>query len=329
MSKVEDIKKVIGKVTKEKEYLNIMISTNIVGKDFKYSNNMENLDKLYEIGSSSKMFTALSIFLLDERKDLSIEDPISKYLHKEICEKLFINNFDYSNVKIKTLLNHTSGIGEHLNSGDDMALFKKFNNSKKNHPLKELINLSKENKILTYMPVNKQFQYSNIGYMLLGKIIENVTKENYKQFIIKNILEVLGMENTTFIGNNNSSRELIQGHFRGEKANMPSNIALSAGEMISNLEDMLIFLKGVFDCKIVSKETLDIILKSIENSIDASMHYGFGFYNEKNLIGHGGQTLGFYTKAFYLKKDKKYFILSFNEAESGEISKEIIDIIFK
>lgn len=268
----------------------------------------------YEIGSATKMFTALSILFLDEQGKLSLKDPIAHFLPQEINSALFANEIDYSKVTIESVLNHTSGLGEHLNSGDDEALLASLKGSPDNFSLFDIIEMCKDNKVQPFQAPYTQFQYSNLGYILLGQIIGKVTNASYQTFIKEQILDPLKMTNTDFL--TDLKYEAPTGHFQQKAISMPATLALSAGEIVSTPHDMALFLNALFS-DFTSSNIQTLIVDSIENSINKDMHYGFGFYKENDMIGHSGGTFGFSSKSFINSSNKKYFIASIAEGNAG------------
>ena len=134
----------------------------------------------YNAYSVTKTFTALAVLQLAEQGKIDIEQPVINYLPK----------FPYpSEITIRQLLNHSSGIPNpiplswiHLTdvheSFDRNTFF--------NHIL------NKHNK--TKSPPNEKYAYSNLGYVLLGQLIEKVSKISYEEYIRANILDLLGIE---------------------------------------------------------------------------------------------------------------------------------------
>jgi CubicO group peptidase (beta-lactamase class C family) len=130
--------------------------------------------------SVTKTFTALAVMQLFETNRLNIEDPVIKY----------VPDFRYSNkITIKQLLAHTAGIPnpiplswvhleEEHKTFDRIAfinlIFKKFSKSKSNP--------------------NEKFLYSNLGYIVLGQIIEQVSGGTYEDYIRDNIIQPLGIK---------------------------------------------------------------------------------------------------------------------------------------
>lgn len=136
----------------------------------------------YNSYSVTKTFTALAVLQLYEKKKLDIEQAIKKYLP----------DFPYSSqITIKQLITHSGGIPNpiplswiHLKdehqSFDRNSFFKRI--------------LRKNNK--TKSEPNEKFTYSNLGYVLLGQLIENVSEISFEEYIQVNILKHLAIETT-------------------------------------------------------------------------------------------------------------------------------------
>jgi len=135
---------------------------------------------LFHACSVTKTFTALAILQLQQQGKLNIETPVEAYLP----------GFPYPNdITIHQLLSHTAGIPnpiplrwihlENEHSSFDRDLF-----------FKSIF--EKHRKVKT--GPNEKFLYSNLGYVLLGQLIEKISGENYEQFITKNIIGKLGLQ---------------------------------------------------------------------------------------------------------------------------------------
>jgi D-alanyl-D-alanine carboxypeptidase len=131
------------------------------------------------IYSMTKTFTAAAILQLVDKKRLTLDDPVSK----------FVPNIPYGDrVTVRHLLSQTSGIPNpiplkwvHLveedSSFDEDSVLQKL--------LKEYPNLD-------FIP-GKKYAYSNLSYWLLGKILENITGMRYKEYMRNNIFRRLNL----------------------------------------------------------------------------------------------------------------------------------------
>jgi CubicO group peptidase (beta-lactamase class C family) len=142
---------------------------------------MVNDKTTYNAFSITKTFTALAILQLAEQKKIDIEQPVKRYLA----------DFQYSrDITIRQLLSHSAGIPNpiplnwiHL-TGEQRSF-------DRNEFFKALFI---KNKKIRFQP-NQTFAYSNLGYVLLGQVIEKVTKGSYEQYVNENIICRLGLKN--------------------------------------------------------------------------------------------------------------------------------------
>jgi CubicO group peptidase (beta-lactamase class C family) len=137
---------------------------------------------VYRIASMSKSITAMAILQLRDAGKLQLDDPVSKYI-PEIKGQKFSD--DSPEITIRHLLTHAAGFPEDNPWGDrqlaisDDTMLKMF---------KKGISFSNTPGVT--------YEYSNMGFAMLGYIIKKVSGETYQNFTIKNILKPLGMQNT-------------------------------------------------------------------------------------------------------------------------------------
>ncbi len=170
------------------------------------------------IGSIAKTILAVGVLHLATEEKINLDESVSKYL----TDTKFINKWNATNpVTIRHLLDHTSGLS-------DSKLWHIFSTSSTpNTPLSTFY--QNDPKILTIQAKpGSIYSYSNMGYTLLGMIIESVTNQRYEKYLNENIIKPLGMYNSTFkfltqIGNN-GDKSLAMGHFDNGKptAALPS-----------------------------------------------------------------------------------------------------------
>src|ERR1041385_5361711 len=136
-------------------------------------------ESVFEIGSVTKQFTAACILLLQQDAKLSIEDKITKYL-PGIPES-------WSNVTVRHLLSHTSGIKSYTGL-DGFALTR--------HLTQEQFLKAIGAQPMEFQP-GTSWKYCNTGFNLLGYIIENVSGQHYWDFMRARIFKPLAMNQTT------------------------------------------------------------------------------------------------------------------------------------
>lgn len=266
-----------------------------------YDNNIENTPQtIFEIASLTKQFIAASILILQEKKLLNVQDSLNKYIP---------DYPDGDKIKIYNLLNHTSGIKDH------MDLVESIESGTHKYTMEEIIEIFK------YEPLEFEtgtdFEYSNSNYILLGYIIELVSKKNYKEYIRENILKPLSLNNTGFLSDEVIIKNKAIGYEKIEKfgdnyeseksIDTEGSLIASAGEMYSTVEDLYKWEEGLYSGKIINKQSLKEMLTP--NSGD----YGYGWFIDENTKGnksitHGGSLPG-YTSDVKRNIDKKYLII--------------------
>jgi len=138
------------------------------------------LDTTLMAYSMTKTFTAVAILQLLERGKLNLDDVIDRYLP----------NCPYSGhgITLRQLLDHTSGVPNPMplrwvHLAEDDANF---------NEAEAFAVVLRENPDLAFEP-GRKFAYSNIGYWLLGKVVEHVSGQSYPAYIRGNILDPLGL----------------------------------------------------------------------------------------------------------------------------------------
>ena len=131
----------------------------------------------YNVFSVTKTFTALAILQLAEKEKFNIDDPIKKYLP----------DFPYpSDIKIWQLMTHSAGISN-PNPLNWIHLDSEHKNFNRNHFFDGI--LQKYSRPISQP--NEKFKYSNLGYVLLGNLIEKVSGQKYEDYIKEWIIKPL------------------------------------------------------------------------------------------------------------------------------------------
>ncbi|MFL6207350.1 MAG: serine hydrolase domain-containing protein [Pyrinomonadaceae bacterium] len=165
------------------------------------------LDTKFNLGSINKLFTQIAIGQLVEQGKLAYDDKLGKYLpdypNRDAAEK----------VTIKHLLAMTSGIGDFFGP--------KYQATPKNNlrTIKDYLPLFAAEP-LAFAP-GTQNQYSNGGYIVLGAIIEQVTGQDYYEYVRAHIFQPAGMTDTDWYEADQPTPNLASGYTR-EGAGGPS-----------------------------------------------------------------------------------------------------------
>ena len=139
-------------------------------------------DTAYRIASISKTFTAVAIFQLAEKRLLSLDDPVVKHL--EWFKSDSDNNLEH--ITIRQILCHASGLARETDC--NCFLDDKFPDAEH---IKKYI--SKNPTIFSPYEI---WKYSNLGYCILGLLIEQVSGKSYEEYITEHIIRKLNMSRT-------------------------------------------------------------------------------------------------------------------------------------
>ena len=142
-------------------------------------------DKIFDIGSCSKQFTATCIVMLVRDGKISLDDNVRKYL-PELP--------DYGTpITVRHLLHHTSGLRDY-NELLDLAGFRGDSDCPTVEEALKVICLQKK---LNYAP-GAEYSYTNTGFFLLSQIVERVSGKSLNAFAQERIFKPLGIEHTLF-----------------------------------------------------------------------------------------------------------------------------------
>jgi len=160
-------------------------------------------DTVYHWWSMTKVPTALAILQLHDAKKLNIDDPVSNYLP---FFQVFLKGEPVPPITIRQIMRHTSGLPDTV-----PAMIGWVHYEDEIYNQTELLkqHLPHYNQ-LKFAPDSKA-AYSNLGYIVLGAIIEKVSGMRYEEYIRNNILNPLGMENTDFLYTSQMSDKVAAG----------------------------------------------------------------------------------------------------------------------
>ena len=257
-------------------------------------------ENVFEIGSMTKQFTAVSILMLVEQGKISLQDEITK----------FIPDYPTHGQKITVhhLLNHTSGIKSYTKI---RKLFKVARNDMK--PL-ELIKFFR-NEPVDFNPGEK-YKYNNSGYIVLGYIIEKISGLSYAEYIQQNIFDKLNMTNSTYANHRKLIKNRASGYHdrKGYQNAMFISYTLpyAAGALMSTIDDMNLWQQALTKNTLLKKETLQKAYRNYTLNNGEKINYGYGWniktINSEISYEHGGSIFGFKSMGIYIPSKDIYVV---------------------
>jgi CubicO group peptidase (beta-lactamase class C family) len=271
-------------------------------------------DVKFRLGSLTKQFTAVLVLLLQQDGKLNISDPVKRYLPDapKTWEK----------ITLAELLGHTSG----LPNFTDFNEFKVWGMSP--HTVLEELEFFK-NKPLDFEPGSK-WAYSNSNFEVLGAVIERVSGKTYGNLLHERIFDPLEMKDTGLDADDLILSKRAQGYTPGQKGlglarSESMTVPWAAGSIYSTTADLLTWERGLFGCKLLTKDSLKLMTTPGKGS------YGLGVFVSENkngikIVSHGGGIEGFDTSLLYVP-DRHIAVVvlsNVNGAAPGKMSDQLL-----
>lgn len=273
-------------------------------------------ETVFPIASLTKTFTAVLIFQLIEEKKLTLETKLSEF---------FPQIANAERITIEQMLNHRSGI-HNFSLDADYQEWKTVPHTKK-----EMLA-----RFAGYKPEfepNEKEVYSNTPYILLGYIIENLTKSTFGEQLDRRIVKKIGLKNTFLDGvagkAARSKNRAVSYTFGGgrwhpvEKRAQPSNTA-AAGGIVSTTADVIRFAAALFDHKLIGAKSLETMTAPpTVTGNDTAKGIARIVFNNKTKVGYtyDGSVDSFGSVYFYVPSDRLAVAVTTNGQNypSGEI----------
>jgi len=260
----------------------------------------------HRIGSVTKTFTATLLLKAADKGLLSLDDTIDQYVKG-------VPNGD--KITLRQMTDMTSGIASYTE--DDRWVKEWTSGPHRVWKPEELAQIGiKESPLFD---PGTQWFYSNTNYVLLGLVLEQVTGKPIGDLYREQIIEPLGLENTSFpdpadssIPEPHAQGYTLQGQPSGEKpidtTDWSPSEAWTAGEMISTVDDLLVYGRALGTGEGLlspeeQSERLDSFVSDVpplnKPPLKGDLAYGIGLGKDHGWIGHNGEIPGYNTYLFY------------------------------
>ncbi|MEO7963828.1 MAG: serine hydrolase domain-containing protein, partial [Gemmatimonadaceae bacterium] len=185
---------------------------------------------VFRIASMTKSFTALAILQLRDAGKLSLEDPAEKYVPE--LKGLRYPTTDAPRITIRHLLSHSAGFPEDNPWGDQQL-------SATNEDMARMMRAG----IPFSNAPGTNYEYSNFGFAILGRIVANVSGIPYTRYVRERILTPLGMTSSALQTAEVPARRLAHGYRLQdgkwlEEAQLPDGAFGSMGGMLTSIADL-------------------------------------------------------------------------------------------
>jgi|JI7StandDraft_1071085.scaffolds.fasta_scaffold05789_4 CubicO group peptidase (beta-lactamase class C family) len=250
-------------------------------------------DMRFGIASNTKLFVSTMMLKLAENGIISLDDSVKKWLPT-------YQNVN-PNIKIRQLLNHTSGVSDPIFTSPWMDTI--MANPTRVFPPTE---------VLTWLgaplfSVGTSYGYSNVNYILAGMIAKNATGFHISRLIRDSILTPLNMDSTFYDVEETAVGNISHRWWNNVDYHTTSRVGLNtaggcAGAMFSTAAEMSQWYRALFSGQILNQSSMNE-LKIFLNTQSSTYQYSLGLSREKTqgltYWGHGGSTWGYRSKMIY------------------------------
>lgn len=287
------------------------------------------VNSIFNTGSVSKTFVSNAILVLEQRKQLSLEDPLSKYFpgfkHKEIADK----------VKIRHLLSHVSGLPDNRQVDKNPVFYLTADDAQNFAPIQQT-------DTLVFEP-GERYQYSNPAFNALALIIEKLSGGKWQDFVRKEIFAKAGMTESDITDGAHPETGVVhayskvKGKFKeldyGEE---PTFCAAGNGGIWCSVTDLHKYFLALNKAAFLNKEILanSMEIKTFTNwKSDKAAANGYSWFittsaNGLLRVGHTGSQGGFRADFEMVPEKNLLVCMLFNTPYAvGYLTKEIEKIL--
>ncbi len=265
-------------------------------------------DDKFRIASVTKTFTATMVLILADDGRLSLNDKLSEYL-PEIANA--------ENITIRQLLNHTSGIRDEDPAGVWAEYFAHTDSMQKQWTPMEVYQAYTGGEV---QEEPGEWEYSNAGYVVLGMVIEKVSKTSVPGFCEAEITGPLGLEDTYFPEGPEITGEYAHGYDgTTDVTRMDMSWDFTAGAMISTASDLQVWSKAFATGELLSPEMFEqqntfVDLPGREGNVKEGLgpEYTYGW------LGHAGANIGYQCEMWYYPEEDATIVVLMNKLSSDE-----------
>lgn len=281
-------------------------------------------DTRVHVGSIAKAVLATGVLRLASEGRLDLDAPVS-----ELVPDLALDNpwASEAPVRVRHLLDHTAGL-------DDMRVSQLFSlTATPDMPLAEALDIGRPLSIRTRP--GSRYSYSNTGYALLGRVIEEVTGQRYESWLDEALLAPIGMHDSTFafttqVGTT-ADRRLAMGHFDDQRPHPAVAVRVRpAAQFTTTTADMLRFAQFVMGdgqlngAPFIARELMRQrgrahATEAARAGLTVGYALGMGLRDRHGAVGlcHGGDTVGFRAMVCAFPEHKRAYFVAFNADVEG------------
>ncbi len=259
------------------------------------------------IGSVTKTFTATIVMQLVREGKLKLNDAVDRW---------FPHMAGADEITIRQLGDMSSGINSYSIDGSIVDRYLTRPRTTWNPWTLIDAGIAAPRKF----PAGNGFFYSNTNFLMLGKIIEEVTGRPIRQVMKRRIFKPLGMNSTSYPGGMALPRpfwrgltdQAVSGTPIRDATNWSPTFLSSAGQIVSTVKDLGVYTKALGTGSLIGPRMQRLRLKPNPASINGTRSYRFGVGVDNGWISHSGEIPGYNTQVAYLPRKRAAIVTLVN-----------------
>ncbi|WP_077324881.1 serine hydrolase domain-containing protein [Virgibacillus siamensis] len=255
----------------------------LLKQGYGYANRSEELENneatRFGIASGCKLFTAIAVSQLEQNGQLSFDDRLID------CLDVDFPHFD-NDITVHHLLSHTSGIPDYF----DEEVMDDFEELWVKYPmynlreLREFLPLFQHGRMMSRP--GEKFHYNNAGYILLGMIVEHVSKLRFTDYVQKHIFNKAGMRRSGYFSFDSLPANTALGYIDNPDGTWRTNIYSlpvkggSDGGAFVTVQDMANLWHVLLNGELLDKKHTDLLMET-HCMVKGNSYYGYGVWIRK------------------------------------------------
>ncbi len=279
-------------------------------------------DTVYRVGSLSKPLTALGVMQLSGEGEIHLDESLQRQL-----DGFSVRSHSRESIEItpRQLLSHRSGLPSDLRKGMYTST-----------PFTRVTQLLQD-EYIAFAP-DTVYGYSNLGYDLLGHLIEQTTRQTFHGYMQSRLFEPLGMNQTGFALTERMRKKLAAGHLDGQVRPQPPLRDTPALGLYSSARDLgrlsVALLQGdvpgLGEGRLVEMWTPQMV----KGEISLGIYPGLGWFIEDDIalgrvVRHGGSTLLFGAELALLPDQGLGVAVLANSADGNRVARQLAAAILQ
>jgi CubicO group peptidase (beta-lactamase class C family) len=285
---------------------------------------------VFRAGSLAKPFTAIAVMQLAEAGKIDIDRPLHDYLPEFSIRSRFDTTADP--ITVRSVLAHHSGLPTDLLKG-----------MWSDQPFTAVAGKLAEE--YAAFPPNLVFAYSNVGYTLLGHMVQKVSGMPYRQYMRERVFQPLGMNHTAFVSDRESGVQYAKGYRGGTAVELLPMRDLPAMGLSTTAADLGRFMRvllslpdGAGERTLLRPATLREMLapQNLQVALDLDVVNGLGWFLEDGsipgaglVVRQGGTLRAFSSELILLPKQRLGVAVLANAENSRGIVAKLAEEILK